>query len=385
MVIARMDFEDLYESHLKSQRGVIWKGSVARFSLHGAEEVNKLVQELESGKYKPKPPVQFTITKPKKRDILAVSYRDRVYQRWINDALLYPVMTKSFVRENAACQIGKGTKFAMDLMKRNLRRFYINHGLDGYFLQIDVEHYYQSTLHSKVKAMFRKKLDDETYNMVAAILDGQYEGEIGHNPGSQMVQIAGISFLDGVDHFIKEKLRIKEYARVMDDMGLIHEDPEYLNYCRSEIARELKNLGLRCHPKKTKIVPLADGFTFLGFKWRLTETGKIILTPKSETIKDFKKTTEKLMKMYARGERTRRCVEDSVNSRLAYLANGTTWKLRKRLTEWYNERMMYYEQQRESFLQSQRNESAGTGHVRQHEGQAGRIRKEIRRKRSRNV
>ena len=34
-----MDFEALYESHLKAQQGVIWKDSVARFSLHGFEEI----------------------------------------------------------------------------------------------------------------------------------------------------------------------------------------------------------------------------------------------------------------------------------------------------------------------------------------------------------
>jgi len=34
-----MSFEALYESHLKAQQGVIWKDSVARFSLHGFEEI----------------------------------------------------------------------------------------------------------------------------------------------------------------------------------------------------------------------------------------------------------------------------------------------------------------------------------------------------------
>ena len=353
-----MRFEDLYESHLKAQRGVIWKGSVARFSLHAAEEVNRLVHELASDQYKPKAPVQFTITKPKRREILAISYRDRVYQRWINDKLLYPVMTKSFVTENGACQIGKGTTYCMNLLRRNLRRVYINHGLDGYILQIDVEHYYPTMRHDKVKEMFRAKLDDETYNMVAKILDGQYEGEVGYNPGSQMVQIAGISFLSGVDHYIKEKLKIKDYVRVMDDMVLIHENREYLEQCLVGISAELEKIGLKCHPKKTKIVSIRDGITFLGFRWRLTDTGKIILTPKTETIKDFYRTTEKLMRLYSRDERTKECVERSVECRLAHLANGNTYKLRQRLTKWFRERMAYYGRQRKQILFPTRHDPA---------------------------
>lgn len=354
MVNSTADFEDLYESHLKAQRGVVWKGSVARFSLHAAEEVNKLVQELAAGTYKPKAPVLFTITKPKRREILAISYRDRVYQRWINDSLLYPVMVKSFVKENGACQNGKGTTYCMDLLKRNLRRHCINHGLSGYILQIDVEHYYPNMRHDKVKEMFRKKLDDETYQMVAEILDGQYEGDVGYNPGSQMVQIAGISFLNGIDHFIKEKLRIKGYVRVMDDMVLIHESREYLAECLTLIGEELGSIGLKCHPKKTKIVPIRDGITFLGFRWRVTETGKIILTPTSEKIKDFRRTTERLLRMYARGERTEQCVDRSVETRLAHLSLGNTWKLRQRLTKWYTERKRYYEGEKKRILQSQR-------------------------------
>lgn len=358
----------MYESHTKAQASVIWKDPVARFSLHAVEESAKLVQELAAGTYSPKPPVLFTIYKPKKREILAVAYRDRVYQRWINDKLLYPVMTRSFVKENGACQIGRGTKYSMDLFRKNLWRFYINHGLGGYFLQIDIQHYYQSMQHDKVKAMFRKKLDVDVYGMVAEILDGQYEGDTGYNPGSQMVQIAGISFLNGLDHYIKEKLRIRDYVRVMDDMILIHESREYLEHCLQEIRRELDLIGLKCHPKKTKIVPIRDGITFMGFRWRLTETGKIVLIPKPATVKDFRRTLEKLMKLYARGERTRKCVDDSMRSRLAHLENGNTWKLRQRLTKWYSERMNYYERQRKRFFQSQGDEPSGEGKARKGHG-----------------
>lgn len=356
--------EELYESHLKAQRQVIWKGSVARFSLHAAEESAKLAQELAAGTYIPKPPVLFTIYRPKRREILAVAYRDRVYQRWINDKLLYPVMTRSFVKENAACQIGKGTKYCMDLFRKNLRRFYINHGLNGWFLQIDIEHYYPSMRHDKAKEMFRRRLDDETYRMVAEVLDGQYEGDVGYNPGSQMVQIAGISFLDGIDHFIKEKLKIKDYVRIMDDMVLIHEDREYLESCLKEIRKELGMIGLKCHPKKTKIIPIREGITFMGFRWALTGTGKVILIPKSETVKNLRRSMERLMKLYARGERSRKCVDDSMQSRLAHLEKGNTWKLRRRLIKWYNERIKHYEK----ILQSQRHEPSGKGKARKGHG-----------------
>lgn len=363
-------FDRLYESHEKAQQGVTWKDTVARFSLRGAEEVSKLSNQLEVGTYQPRPPVSFTIVKPKKRDILAVSYRDRVYQRSLNDNILYPVMTKSFVKENGACQSGKGTTYCMNLFRSELRRFYINHGLDGYILQIDVRHYYPSMRHDLVKAMFRKKLDDDTYAAVTEILDGQYGGDVGYNPGSQMVQIAGISFLDGVDHFIKEKLRIKDYIRVMDDMVLIHESRDYLEYCLREITWELSELGLEPHEKKTHIVPTSEGIEFLGFKWILTETGKVLLFPKKQAVKNTKQTVRKLIRMHKAGKRTKECVDGSMRPRMAFFALGNTQQLRNSLWRWYHERMDENEKENR-FLCTEKPDPTGEGKAGQCGGGGG--------------
>jgi len=354
-------FERLYESHLKARRGVIWKDSVAWFSLHGADQVLKLANELKNGTYEPKPPVSFTIYKPKKRDILAVAYRDRVYQRSINDNILYPVITRSFIKENTACQIGKGTDFAINLFRKQLRRFYINHGRNGWILQIDVQKYYPSMRHDVVKEMFRKYLTPETYEIVAGILDNQYVGEVGYNPGSQMVQIAGISLLNGIDHFIKQKLHVKDYIRVMDDMILLHEDKAYLEHCRDEIRRELELIGLHPHPKKTGIFPISKGVTFLGFDWILTDTGKVLMIPKGQKIKEIRHSTNALLKLYGKGLRTEKCCDDSFESKLSFIRKGNTRQIELRLRRWYTERKKFYADQRQQLLQTAQPVSEGEG------------------------
>ena len=60
--------------------------------------------------------------------------------------------------------------------------------------------------------------------------------------GNMSSQIFAIFYLNDLDHFIKEKLRIKCYIRYMDDLILVHEDKEYLNYCLKQI--EEKSIGL---------------------------------------------------------------------------------------------------------------------------------------------
>ena len=107
-----------------------------------------------------------------------------------------------------------------------MQQHYRKHGTEGYVLQCDIKGYYPNMPHKAVKAKFKKHLDPEIYRMAVEVLDGQYEGDTGYNPGSQMIQIAGIAFLDEVDHYIKERLRIKHYIRYMDDFILIHKDKE---------------------------------------------------------------------------------------------------------------------------------------------------------------
>jgi hypothetical protein len=92
--------------------------------------------------------------------------------------------------------------------------------------------------------------------------------------GSQISQIAAMFYPNTLDHFIKEKLRVKYYTRYMEDLYLIHRDREYLAYCLSEIARVCKTLAITVNMKKTRIIKLKDCMDFLKGKYALLETGR---------------------------------------------------------------------------------------------------------------
>ena len=210
-------FDALYESMWKCLKGVLWKDSVASFYLRAGENVSKLAEELATNKYMAKPPKHFMVTSPKPREIASIAFRDRVYQRSLNDNVVYPTMTKSFIYDNFACQKGKGTDAARNRLKKFLQKHYRKYGKNCYICQFDIHGYYPNMDHELAEQMFQRKLDPWSYSQVLKILNTQYEGKKGYNPGSQLVQIAGISMLDGMDHYIKEKLHVKFYIRYMDD------------------------------------------------------------------------------------------------------------------------------------------------------------------------
>lgn len=330
-------YDALYRSMRNCQKGVIWKDSVAHFVLNAPEELMKLETELRTGEYKPRKPKTFTIESPKRREISSVSFRDRAYQRSINDNVLYPTMTKSFIYDNWACQKGKGTDAARDRMKEFLHRFYRKHGTNGYFAQFDISGYYPNMDHQYIEEMFGKKLDAETHQRVLDVLHHQYGGDKGYNPGSQMIQIAGISALDELDHFIKEQLRAKFYLRYMDDFIIIHESKEQLEAFAAEIAEKLKLCSFELNQKKTRIFPISDGIMFLGFEYRLTDSGKVLMFVNPKNVKAKRKNLRRLVNKSKKGLIPKSSVDESYRSWRDHAAKGNSYKLLQRMGKYYRD------------------------------------------------
>ncbi len=332
-----IDYESLMDSMLKCQRGVRWKPSVKNYIINAPSEILRLTDALNSGSWQNSDPIKIVIPYPKRREGLSIPFKDRVYQRSINDNVLYPEMTKHFVIGNCACQKNKGTKFARDLVKKYLWRHYRNHGNSGYVLQIDIKGYYPNMQHKVVYDQFKRYLSSDVFDMVHDVLSHQYAGEVGYNPGSQMVQIAGISVLNDIDHRIKERYGIKGYIRYMDDFLLIHESKEKLEEVLELVTADLRRLGFEPHPKKTTIKPISKGFTFLGFNYRVTDTGKILMFLNGQNVKHERRKLRRMVAKCKRGEITREKVDECYRSWRAHAAQGTSYTLIRRMDKFYND------------------------------------------------
>ena len=330
-------FEALSHSTLKCIKGVLWKDTPAEYFLNNIEENLRLERQLQNGSYKQRKPRKFKVYYPKERDIVSIHFRDRVFQRSLNDNILYPKISRSFIYDNMACQQGKGPDKARERLKCFLQRYYRKYGAEGYILKCDIKGYYPNMSHTVVKDCFHKVLDGWTYEQAVCILDKQYDQEIGYNPGSQMIQIAGIGILNAVDHYIKEELGIKFYIRYMDDFILIHHDREYLLECQAKLALMLRQLECKFNVQKTGIIPLSDGITFLGFDYKLTKTGKVVMTLNSDNIRHERRKLKKLVHLAKKGERTKAKVDQCYESWKNHASKGNTYQLLKRMDKYYEE------------------------------------------------
>lgn len=293
-----IQFENLYRGLNDCSRGVRWKDGVAIYRSNALRNTLKLRQDLLNGKYKIKPYRYFTITDPKKREVMSTSIRDRQFQRSICDNGLYEDLTEHFLYTNGACQRGKGVDFALDGLERDLHRFYRKRGsADGWVLKCDIRHYFAETSHDIAKAAVRKRIsDDDAYRAVCQIIDS-FPGEKGIGLGSEVSQLIELCVLDDLDHYIKEQLGIKYYHRYMDDFVLIHESKEVLQRCLKEIVKRLAEIGLELN-NKTQIYHLRQGVVWLKWKLILTGSGKVLRRASHEKINAERR---KLKRMHKKG------------------------------------------------------------------------------------
>jgi hypothetical protein len=324
----------LFESMNKCARGVKWKGTVAYYRHHWPDEIDKLCTQLHDGTYKERKAKFFTITEPKRREIMSIHFRDRIYQRSLNDVAIYPQVSKYFIADNFACQKAKETEAARDRLKEFLHQHYWKYGVDGYVLKIDIEGYYPNMDHEYAETMFSKYMDDETYQMAKEVL-GRLPGEVGYNPGSQIVQIVGITALDKIDHYIKDVLKIDYYVRYMDDFVLLHHDRAYLEMCLIEIRRMLHEQKMEINAKKTTIIPITAPVKFLGFMYRFSPSGKLIILADPKKIKHERKKIVRMVALVRKGKLTKYDVDRHFKAYKASVRYGNSHNLLHGLNVWY--------------------------------------------------
>lgn len=332
-------FKSLYKAMYKCRKNVMWKDSVAGFVKNGLVNCYKLRKQLMEDTYKIDKYSVFTIYEPKKREIVSTRMKDRVFQRSLCDNYLYEAMTKSFIYDNCACQLNKGTGFARDRLACHMQRYFRKHGLDGHVLKCDLSNYFGSTPHSVAKNAVLERTGDDWINYhTDKIIESFNQGEnpnVGMGLGSQITQLTQLAVLDKMDHLVKERLGIKQYIRYMDDFILIHQDKEYLKYCLDEINKHVAGLNLKLSEKKTQIFPLKQGIKFLGFTFHLTETSKVIKKLNKENVTHERRKLKRMKKLVDEGVLTKEKVDECYTSWKAHAKQGNTHNLILSMNRFY--------------------------------------------------
>lgn len=293
-------------------------------------------QRLQAGKYRTSGFFEFDLMeRGKKRHIRSVTIGERIVQRCLCDYALVPVLGRTYIYDNGASMANKGYSFAIDRLCQHLRQHYRKHGTEGYVLLFDFSKFFDRVSHRVVKAVLHKEFSDERIIKLTEHFIDAF-GDVGLGLGSQISQVLALASANRLDHYIQEQCRIGSYGRYMDDGYLIHPSKEYLQKCLEGIRRICEELEITLNEKKTQIVKLSHGFTFLKVRFFLLPGGRIVRKIYHCSVTRMRRKLKSYQRFVAAGKMTMDDVYQSWQSWKAYASNFNAWHTIQSMAALYN-------------------------------------------------
>jgi len=301
-------FRDIRKKLVKCADG-IW------YCVHAPINEVHTCKKLMNGTYKFRPLRKKHIKqRGKPRDIGIGAAEDRVVLSTLTTHCLMPMIEPRLINTCTAGRPNMGPEVAMLQLEEMLKDHYREHGTDGYVLIFDIRNYYGSIDRDKLGVMLRKVIKDQ--RLIRLIEDSNDvaipDSRIGINLGSSTSTMLAALYMSGVDHYMKEVLRLRYYGRHGDDGFIIHHDKEFLLSVLDALREKTSELGLELHPKKTQIIKLTKGFRWLKVKWKLKETGYVVKKMNHDIVTRDSKKMKKCLALEAEGLTTMNYIRNSV-------------------------------------------------------------------------
>lgn len=354
---------DMYENIVS--KNTKNKSKIEKFERFYSLNLIRIKEELSSNSYIPGKYNIFLIREPKLRIIMSQEIRDKIVNHLVAKYFLIDIFNDTLILENCATRVGMGTHYALKLFKKNYN-YYKNKYKKFYILKFDISKYFYNIDHEISKKLIGKKIKDKhVLKIIFSIIDSTdelyvndainrlkkkeierlryldindkkikieeveklpiYKKGKGLPIGNMSSQIIATFYLDELDHYIKEKLKIKGYVRYMDDGVIIHENKEYLKYVKLEIEKIVNKYKLELN-KKTKIYSSNEEIEFLGFRF-FRKNNRTISKVTNKTKKRFKRKIKKIYKEYDNNKISDEEKQSIIASYLGHLGYGNCNKL----------------------------------------------------------
>lgn len=273
-----INFNNLLLAHKKSLRGKRNSYRAACYNYYLISNLLKLHYKLKTGTYYPDHYYKKIIYEPKKRLIEAPCYHDLIVQHAINNSLS-DFYERFFIPGSFACRKGRGTHAAAHYIQQILRRTNVK-----YACHMDISKYYASINHRRLYEIIKSKInDDKIMSLLWHIIQSSdsghkydnilpsdapyfHNGHRGIPIGNLTSQLFANIYLNELDMYVKQKLKIRYYARYMDDIIFFDNSKLVIKNWQTAITEFCHdNLYLTINPHKNQVYPTDRGVDFVGF------------------------------------------------------------------------------------------------------------------------
>jgi len=325
--------ENLFLAWDNFRVGKTKKKDVQMFEWKLEQNIFQLHRELRRRTYRHGSYASFYIRDPKQRHIHKAEVRDRILHHAVF-TILNPIFEETFISNSFSCRIGKGTHKGFMVLEKMIRNETHNYSNDCYILKCDVKKFFDTVDHGILMSILKKRIKDgNAIWLLKEIVDSfsSEQSDIfnakGLPIGNLTSQLFANIYLNEFDQFVKQKLKVKHYARYTDDFVIVSKSQKYLDDLLIPISGFLKNnLDLDLHPKKVVIKKYHQGIDFFGYialpHYRLVRT---------KTKRRIFKKLKTRIGQYGMGKINEKSLKQSLQSYLGVLSHADTHKLKQEL------------------------------------------------------
>lgn len=292
----KLNFDDLYNAYLlclKNKKRK--KGTLTFLNDKLCGNLMNLLDELNNRTYIPKQSNCYVITEPALREIYAAQFSDRIVQHFYMNEIT-DILENELVDGCSSCRRGKGTDYALEMLKKYLVEtsrygtkncFFLKIDLSGYFMSINrkqVSKKFLELIETKYNGKYKElllyltpiifennpalncryKCNEKIRNMVPKRRKMNSNSEYGMAIGNLTAQSASNLNLNDFDNYVINKLKLNQYIRYVDDIVIISDNKKSLINALPLIEKKLKETNQTLSKKKTKIGTVYHGVPFLG-------------------------------------------------------------------------------------------------------------------------
>ncbi len=338
-----ISLENLCQAWSEFIRGKHHKKDVAVFSLNLSQNLFDLHNDLVMKTYRHGAYEAFSINDPKPRSIHKATVRDRVLHHAIY-RILYPYFDRLFIHDSYSCRKAKGTHKAIAHFQSFTRKVSKNNTRTCWVLKCDIKKFFASIDHAVMMNILSRHIkDDNVLWLIRKVIESFNSPPIVHSSyQSQRIEGRGLPlgnltsqllvniYMNEFDQYVKHSLKIRHYIRYADDFVIFHSDKHELVAILGKIEIFLiRTLRLSLHPNKVFIKTVSSGLDFLG--WIHFPHHRILRTTTKRRM--LKNVVQNDMKGETYGHRRGKNYQARINSYVALLKYGNTYRLRTEIQE----------------------------------------------------
>lgn len=255
-------YDNLAVAIEEASRGKRKRAGVARVLANKDLYIMKIQDMLLSHGYRPNPVIRRVIRdKIKQRTIAKPQfYPDQVIQ-WAAVLVLQPIFLHGMYEYSVGSIPRRGTSLGQKAVKKWLRN---DPRHTKYCLKMDIHKFYPSVDTTVLKHKFRRKIKDADTLWLLDLIVDQFDH--GLPIGFYSSQWFANFFLQDLDHYIKNDLRVPYLVRNIDDLVMLGPNKKKLHKAEQAIAEYLAAEGLEVKPNWQVFKVNSRPIDFLGVR-----------------------------------------------------------------------------------------------------------------------